>query len=71
MRWSRVSKAYHFPKTLANCVDSKMYFQNALIHRICPNFATIQAIMAGTYSVERFRKKKNPGTEKHKDKYKS
>ena len=25
MRWSRVSKAYHFPKILANCVDSMLF----------------------------------------------
>ena len=26
MRWSRVSKAYHFLKKLANCVDSMLFY---------------------------------------------
>ena len=37
-------------------------------HRICLNFAIIEAIiMAGTYSLKQFLKKV-PDTEKHKDK---
>ena len=36
-------------------------------HRICSNFAIMEAIMAGTYSLKRFLQK-TPGTEKHKDK---
>ena len=35
-------------------------------HRICLNFAIIEAIMAGTYSLKQFLKKA-PDTEKHKD----
>ena len=75
MRWSRVSKAYHFLNISANCADSMLfhcfydswnfvskYFQNALI---CSNFAIIEAIMAGTYSLEWFLKK-TPSTEKQK-----
>ena len=34
----------------------------------CSNFAIIEAIMAGTYSLNRFLQKKTPSTEKHKDK---
>ena len=77
MRWSRDSKAYHFLKISANCADSMLfhcfydswnfvskYFQNALIYS---NFAIIEAIMAGTYSLERFLKK-TPSTEKQEDK---
>ena len=79
MRWSRVSKAYHFLKILANCVDSMLFhcfydswnfvsiFPNHS-YRICSNFALIEAIMAGTYSLKRFLKKKTPSTEKRKDK---
>ena len=37
---------------------------------MCSNFAIIEAIMAGTYSLKRFPKK-TPGTEKHKDKQKT
>ena len=33
-------------------------------HRICSNFAIIEAVMAGTYSLKRFPKK-TPGAEKH------
>ena len=36
-------------------------------HRICSNFAIIETIMAGTYSLKRFLKK-TPSTDKHKDK---
>ena len=36
-------------------------------HIICSNFAIMEAIMAGTYSLKRFLQK-TPGTEKHKDK---
>ena len=39
-------------------------------HRICPNFAIIEAIMAGTYSLKPFLKN-TPGTEKHKNKSKN
>ena len=76
-RWSQVSKAYHFLKISTNCADSMLfhcfydswnfvskYFQDALI---CSNFAIIEAIMAGTYSLERFLTK-TPSTEKQKDK---
>ena len=38
-------------------------------HRICLNFAIIEAIMAGTYSRKQFLKKApDTGLEKHKDK---
>ena len=70
MRWSRVSKVYHFLKRLANCVDS-MLFDGFLwclklcfkifrkrSHRIGSNFVLIEAIMAGKNSLERFLKKK-------------
>ena len=44
------------------------YCENALIE-ICSKFAIIEAIMATTTSLKRFIfLKKNPGTEKHKDK---
>ena len=36
-------------------------------HKICSNFAVIETIMAGKYSLKRFLKK-TPSTEKHKDK---
>ena len=36
-------------------------------HRISSNFAIMEAIMAGTYSLKRFLQK-TPGTEKHNDK---
>ena len=36
-------------------------------HRISSNFAIMEVIMAGTYSLKRFPQK-TPGTEKHKDK---
>ena len=47
----------------------KMHFKifRKRSHRICSNFATMEAIMAGTYSLKRFLQK-TPGTEKHKDK---
>ena len=76
---SRVSNAYQFLKILPNCVDSvllhcflwllklrvKIFRKHS--HRICWNFAIMEAIMAGTYSRKRFLQK-TPGTEKHKDK---
>ena len=36
-------------------------------HRLCSNFAIIEAIMVGTYSLKPFVKN-TPGTEKHKNK---
>ena len=79
MRRSLVPKAYHFLKILANCVASnaislfllflKLHFKifRKRSHRISLNFAIMEAIMAGTYSLKRFLQK-TPGTEKHKDK---
>ena len=69
MRWSCVSKAYHFLKKLANCVDSMLFqcfiwFLNFRFkifrkrsHRICSDFAIILAIMEGTNFLKRFLKK--------------
>ena len=39
-------------------------------HRISSNFAIMEVIMAGAYSLKRFLQK-TPGTEKHKDKWKT
>ena len=59
-----------FSLKFANCVDSlKLRFKvfRKRSHRICSNFAIIEAIMAGKNSLKRFLKK-TPGEEKHKDK---
>ena len=47
----------------------KMHFKifRKRSHRICSNFAIMEATMAGTYSLKRFLQK-SPGTEKHEDK---
>ena len=79
MRWSRVSKAYHFLKKLANCVDSILFhcFYDALnfvskrSHRMCSKFATIEAIIWQVQTLLSDFLKKTPGTKKHKDKYKT
>ena len=80
MRWSRVPKAYHFLRVLANCAASislflwflKLHFEisRKRSHRISSNFAIIEAIIVGTYSLKRFLQK-TPGTEKHNDKWKT
>ena len=50
----------------------KVYFKifRKRSHRISLNFAIMEAIMPGTYSLKRFLQK-TPGTEKHKDKGKT
>ena len=81
MRWSRVSKAYHFLKILANCVDSMLfhcfydswdsvskYFLNAFIEFAQTLPQSGQLWQVHTPLSDFLRKTRS--TEKHKDQFK-
>ena len=68
--WAIASKK-NFINLLSDAFDTvlKLYFRifRKRSHRISSNFAIMEVIMAGTYSLKRFLRK-IPGTEKHNDK---